>query len=220
MHDICLAPDEVHVWRADLEGSLENLRECRNLLSEDERMRADRFLREADRRHFTFARAQLRRLLGAYLQATPASLSFSYASQGRPYLTGNFSRPIPDFNIAHSSGTALFAFALEREVGVDIEFIREPVDETAIAKRYFHPKEAEALLSFPPSERSREFFRLWTRKEAYLKAGGEGVSGMGRRPEDDAKYQVFPIDLGSDWAGAFAYSGAPARLRFFDGIDG
>ncbi|MCE9625238.1 MAG: 4'-phosphopantetheinyl transferase superfamily protein, partial [Deltaproteobacteria bacterium] len=179
MHDFLLSPDEIHVWRSGLDGSPEKLREYRDLLSEDERARADRLLREADRTHFTFARALLRRLVGAYLQATPASLKFSYASQGRPYLIGNFSRPIPDFNLAHSSGTALFAFAIGREVGVDIEFIREPVDEAAIARRYFHPEEAAALLALPNAERSREFFRLWTRKEAYLKAGGEGVSGMG-----------------------------------------
>ena len=219
MNDFLLAPDEVHVWQVGLEGGPEKLSQYRGWLSEDEIERADRFLKDEHRYRFTVARGLLRQLLGEYLRAAPEGLRFSYASGGRPFLTGNFPRPVPDFNLAHSGGAALFAFALNREVGIDVEAFREGVDEAAIAKRYFHPQEVEALLGLPDSERRREFFRLWTRKEAYLKAGGEGMSGIARRPEDDAKYRVLSLDLGDDWAAALAYSGPEARLSLRNGIE-
>jgi 4'-phosphopantetheinyl transferase len=219
MSDFLLPPDEVHLWRAGLDPSPEKLLECRRLLSEDEIERADRLLRDEHRRHFTVARGLLRRLLGGYLQVAPEDLRFAYALGGRPFLMGKFSLPVPDFNLAHSGGTALFAFGMEREVGVDVELLRAGVDEAAIAKRYFHPQEAEALLALPDSERRPEFFRLWTRKEAYLKAGGEGMSGFARRPEDDAKYRLLPIEIGAGWAAALAYSGPPAKLRLLDCVE-
>lgn len=172
-----LANGEVHVWLASLTQPAAQVAELRELLDADERGRADRFHFEKDRGRFVVARALLRRLLGLYLNARPAELSFAYGAFGKPELRGEAGAPPAlRFNLAHSHELALYAFARGREVGVDLEHVRPDLAGEEIAERFFSAREVAALRSLAPEARAEGFFNCWTRKEAYIKALGEGLS--------------------------------------------
>jgi 4'-phosphopantetheinyl transferase len=168
-----LAPAEVHLWQARLDDRLAD--GLKRLLSPDELSRADRLLFSKDRDHFIVARGLLRILLAAYVDIDSADLRFSYAEKGKPSLEEN-QRTAINFNLAHSHGMALYAFAHGREVGVDLEYIREGLADEKIAERFFSPREIETLRTVPAQSRKEAFFNCWTRKEAYIKARGEGLS--------------------------------------------
>ena len=164
-----LNADEVHVWFADLDQpSADNLRP---LLAEDEVARAERFHFEKDRKHYINARGLLRQLLAVYLGVAAAEVQIEYAEKGKPFVSGTGI----NFNLAHSQGKAIYAFARGRDLGVDLEFMREDVGEE-IAERFFSPNEFAALKELPPELTKEAFFNCWTRKEAYIKARGEGLS--------------------------------------------
>jgi len=168
-----LQPDEVHVWLADLDQPpADNLK---SLLTEDEIVRAERFHFEKDRKHYIVARALLRKLLAAYLGTTAGELRFNYAEKGKPALAG-VENSLLNFNLAHSHGKAIYAFSLGRELGVDLEFIREDFGGEEIAERFFSRGEIATLKNVPPELTKEAFFHCWTRKEAYIKARGEGLS--------------------------------------------
>lgn len=170
--NIALGDDEVQLWHAALDShSAESLE---HLLSEDEIVRARRFHFATDRNHFTVARALLRKLLASYLR-TSQPLLLSYGEKGKPFLAAADMLPI-SFNLAHSGGRALFAFSKGRELGVDLELIREDMTGDDIARRFFSEREVGALRDLPEVFRQQAFFNCWTRKEAYIKARGEGLS--------------------------------------------
>jgi len=147
-----------------------------DLLSADERERAERFHFANDRAHFIAARALLRTLLGRYLDLPPRHLSFSYSPYGKPALAGEGEGRALRFNVSHSHGVALYAFARGREVGVDVEYVRPDVVGESIAERCFSAQEVATLRSLPAEVQPRAFFNCWTRKEAFIKARGEGLS--------------------------------------------
>jgi len=168
-----LARTEVHLWQAALDDRLAD--GLKRLLSADEVSRADRFHFARDRNHFIAARGLLRILLSAYLGINSDELRFSYAEKGKPSLEETQQSAI-NFNLAHSHGMAIYAFAHGREVGVDLEYIREDLAGEKIAERFFSPREIAMLKSVPAELRKEAFFNCWTRKEAYIKARGEGLS--------------------------------------------
>jgi len=168
-----LAPAELHLWQATLNDRLAESLE--GVLSAEEISRADRFHFAKDRTAFVAARGLLRTLLSVYLQTNPEELRFSYAEKGKPFLEEGQQGAIK-FNLAHSHGMAICAFAHRREVGVDLEYIREELADEKIAERFFSVSEIEMLKSVPAELRKRAFFNCWTRKEAYIKARGEGLS--------------------------------------------
>ncbi|MGH9874027.1 MAG: 4'-phosphopantetheinyl transferase family protein [Pyrinomonadaceae bacterium] len=168
-----LAADEVHVWLAKLDDYPAD--DLKLLLSEDERSRAARFRFDKDRNHYVVARALLRKLLAAYLNVGAGELQFSYAEKGKPALDES-QRTSLNFNVAHSYGLAIYAFACNREVGVDLEFIREDLANEDIAERFFSQAEIDSLRELPAQLRKQAFFDCWTRKEAYIKARGDGLS--------------------------------------------
>ncbi len=165
---ISISEAEVHVWRVNLARP----RPAGHLLSVDERARAGRFHFERHRHRYTAGRSMLRRILGRYVDTSPNTLRFEYGANGKP---GFGTGPIR-FNVSHSGDLALIAIASGREIGVDVERIRRDDDLLDVAERYFAPQERVALRSLPEQERCSGFFRCWTRKEAYLKARGEGLS--------------------------------------------
>ncbi len=170
-----LPSGEVHVWRLSLDRSNGEIEHLFSLLDADERRRAMSYHFERDRIHFTAARGLLRVILGRYAGLDPSLIDFRYSTYGKPALADDVGERLR-FNISHSYGLALFAFALERELGVDLEMIRSgPADET-IAENYFTPTEVKFLRALPLEERDQGFFNCWTRKEAYIKARGEGLS--------------------------------------------
>jgi len=170
-----LASDEIHVWRASLPEGRPDLQLLESTLSQDERTRAARFILERDRNRFIAARGILRDLLGKYLQRTPQAIEFVYGPRGKPALAGDRSRPRISFNLSHSHGLAMIAIGREREVGIDVELIRPEVATEDIAKRYFSVNEVDELSKLPADVRTEAFFLCWTRKEAYIKAKGDGL---------------------------------------------
>ncbi len=171
-----LGLEDVHVWRSGLKPEPETLRRLSELLSSDEKARAERFHFDKDRNAYVTARGVLRTLLGSYLDAPPGTIEFSYGPRDKPALGGDSSQHPLRFNVSHSGEIALYAFTLKREVGVDIEGIRPDFAGEKIARRFFSPFEVTALLALPAEAQTSAFFDCWTRKEAVIKALGEGLS--------------------------------------------
>jgi 4'-phosphopantetheinyl transferase len=147
-----------------------------SLLVDDERERAERFLVERERQRFIAGRATLRRLLGERLGVSPRSVRLAAGAHGKPTLARPFSASGLRFNVSHSEDLAAYAFADRREVGIDIEAVRPVEDAERIVRRFFSRSERNDFLSLPAVERCFAFFRCWTRKEAFIKAIGEGLS--------------------------------------------
>lgn len=172
-----LTTDDVHVWRIGLEIDETLLARLRAILADDERRRAERFHFEKDRRHFTAGRGALRIVLARYLARRPEEVRFAYSSYGKPRLMDTDNSSNLRFNLTHSHGLALLAVTRGRDIGVDVERLRDMErDGEPLAERFFSPREAAVLRSLPPELRREAFFHCWTRKEAYIKANGKGLS--------------------------------------------
>ena len=168
-----LEPHEVHVWKIDLSASQMQLGQLRTLLSDDELERADRFRFDRHRRRFITGRAVMRILLGRYTNKLPEVLEFSYNPQGKPALKGISSL---EFNFTNSRDLALFCVARQTQLGIDLEHLGRHADYEGIVNRFFAEREIEELFSLPESRRHAAFLTGWTRKEAYIKALGTGLS--------------------------------------------
>ena len=229
---LSLQTGEVHVWRLALEQPSERFVA---LLDPDERSRANRFHFDKDRKHFVVARGFLRVLLGRYLKRDPKQLKFSYGPYGKPSLNGE---ELLRFNMSHSHGMALYALTEGRDIGVDVEYVRADFTSDDIARRFFSPFEVEALCGLPTEERVASFFRCWTRKEAYIKATGRGLSqpldgfDVTLAPAESAAllrtdagahehWSMANIEVGPGYAGAVAVEGPVTAIRYWntDGTD-
>jgi 4'-phosphopantetheinyl transferase len=218
---------EIHVWYRSLAVSVAEREALIALLDPDERQRAGRFHFEASRDAFIASHGWLRTLLGGYLNADPGSLEFTFGSRGKPALQGTQLR----FNLSHSGAMAACAVARNEELGIDIEKIRPMSDLETIARRFFHPEECRKLLALSEAIRTPAFFHCWTRKEAYIKALGEGLSApldrfevtlapgeapalvhIDGRPAA-AEWSLFGLDVGPDYAGAVAVRGTDWVVR-------
>jgi 4'-phosphopantetheinyl transferase len=183
-----LPPDVVNVCVRSLHVPASVERACYELLSAEERERAERYRVERPRKDFIVTRATLRSLAAAYLGTTPLELSFRYSKYGKPILDGAFDLRSLDlglndlrvndlrFNVSHTEGLALIAFVRTHEIGIDVERIRPEPDVRKLAERFFSLHERHALEKLSGDELQAAFFRCWTRKEAYVKARGEGLS--------------------------------------------
>ncbi len=229
---LTLADDEVHLWRLDLETVCPAERRWLPLLSEDEAKRAARFHFSPDRQRYVAARAWLRQLLGAYLGCHAKALTFCYSDKEKPALSGSYAGQNAEFNVSHSSGVALLAFARGRPVGIDVERIKTDFDVEAIANRFFSVREREQLSACPQAEKCAAFFRCWTRKEAYIKATGAGLSLplsqfdvsiaagetnglLATRPEaaEAGRWSLREVPAGSGYIAALCVSGRGWSLR-------
>ena len=168
-----LPENEVHIWVANLDISLRQIQQLTTILSEDEQLRAERFYFEQHKNRFIVARGILRTILGNYLNTAPEQLQFSYSDKGKPALAN----ATLEFNLSHSQDIALYAFTRQGKIGIDVEYLRSLQDAEKIAERFFSSQEYNRLSLLNSEEQQQEFFRLWTGKEAYLKAIGEGLSG-------------------------------------------
>ena len=233
---IDLPPDEVHVWAASRDdATAAEVEAYRATLTDEERRRADRFVRADDRRRFAVGRGRLRALLGRYLDRDPAALRFAANPQGKPGLLDGPLR----FNLTHSGALMLMAVTLGRELGVDIEEIRPDFGGEAIARRFFAPLEVDALLSLPLEDRTLAFFHGWTRKESYIKAHGKGLSMpldefeveirpghpaglVATRPDplEAARWTLIELAAPPGYVAALCVAGQDWRLRRWDWGDG
>ena len=190
---------EIHVWHAPLDREPDFLQRLEATLSNDERARADRFRFVRDRNDFLVARGLLRKLLGRYLDQSPADVEFCYGQHGKPSLSIVNSCNGVCFNLSHSAGLVVYAIARGRNLGIDVEFIRSGSAHEDIAKQYFSLRELRDLNSLPSEKRDEGFYDCWTRKEAYLKARGTGLQ--------------IPLD-------SFAVTVSPDRpAQFLEGVE-
>jgi 4'-phosphopantetheinyl transferase len=180
-----LSDDEVHVWCASLEIRPSQVKTMKHILSADELSRAGRYYFQKDRDHFIAARGILRTILGRYVDKNPEDLRFCCGPNGKPALEGETEGKFR-FNVSRSHGLSLFAVTLNRSAGVDLEYIRPDLLAGDLAEQILSPRELLAFKALLEHERPRAFFTEWTRKEAYLKAQGWGLSA------DFKQFEVVP----------------------------
>lgn len=173
-----LSPGDLHLWLIALYGSDLELAQAEAVLSADELSRARRFHFERDARRYVLAHAALRRILAGYLAVSPPALRFEVNAYGKPSLASGAAPGDAGltFNLSHSGELALLGVAAGRPVGVDIELVRPELATRQIAERFFSPAEVLALAALTTADWVHAFFRCWTRKEAFVKARGEGLS--------------------------------------------
>ena len=229
-----LAENEVHVWRTSLAAPLRTVERLQPLLVSEEITRAQRFYFEKDRLHWIVARATLRTLLGRYLDVEPQCICFASNDYGKPAITSPTAGRRLHFNLSHSGDLALYAFAYEREVGIDIEQVRANVDCIELATHYFSACECQALQTLPVDRQREAFFLCWSRKEAYIKARGKGLSlsldqfdvsldpdesarflGSREEPEITQRWSLEALFPGTGYAGALVVEGSGWQLHCF-----
>jgi len=224
----------VHVWLLDLDLSKEPIDDLAYPLSPEEQQRASRFQFARDRNRYIAGRGQLRQLLALYLKIPATNVQFSYGPAGKPQLSKlHIASPI-QFNLSHSENTALLGITSEAEIGIDIERIRKINDSESVAKYSFATNEFERLMALPEIEQEAAFFRCWTRKEAFLKARGTGITENLHSFEVDFQYEqkarllsirselggladwsLKTIPIGADWCGAVAVHTPTTTLSFW-----
>jgi 4'-phosphopantetheinyl transferase len=217
---------EVHVWTASLETNPEALLRYSALLGAEETVRASRYVFARDRQHFVVCRGILRELLGGYLLVSGKSIEISGAALEKPRLGETFQRRDLRFNLSHSHGFAVLAFSVGHEVGVDVERIRDDIEDEEIARRYFSSAERTELAKLRGSDRKKAFFLCWTRKEAYLKARGDGLKiplesfSVTLTPgapaqlssEDSDRWSLHSLEPAAGFTAALVVEGTPARI--------
>lgn len=231
-NSLTLPEGELHVWRASLDQTSETIRALHTTLCDEEKARAERFHYPGGREYYIVGRGVLRDILGRYLDLDPSRLSFSYSSHGKPALAeSSGSLPIR-FNLAHSGLLVVYAFILGRDIGIDIEKNRPDFAGQRIADRFFSSREAYTLRTLPKDQREAGFLNCWTRKEAYIKARGEGLSfpldafDVSLEPGEPAKllatqgdegeaarWSMFALDTEPDYAAAVAVEGQGHTVR-------
>lgn len=230
--DLILNEAEAHVWRADLE-----LNQCfqssfLELLSPDEKKRAQKFRFAKDCRNFIAARGILRLLIGKYLELKPTEISFQYSKFGKPGIANNNDL---QFNLSHSQNMALFAFTKKFQVGIDVEWVNPAIEAKDIAANFFSANEVRKLLLLPEQQQALGFFNCWTRKEAFIKAVGEGLSfplhkfEVSLEPDKPAKllatdwdpkavstWSIYSISPGANLIGSLAIEGLVEKVKFWN----
>ena len=230
--DLTLDLGEIHVWRVSLAQTESCLQSLQQTLSTDERTKADRFRFPKDRSQFIVSRGALRAILSRYLNISSHILRFDYNPYGKPSLIvaqgGNTLR----FNLSHSRGMALIALTKNRDIGVDIEGINPNFSCLEIAEKFFSPLENSVLGSLPEHLQATAFFTCWTRKEAYIKAVGKGLSiplnqfdvslapgepaallNVEGNPEEVSKWSLIELFPSSDMVAAVAVAGDCSKLH-------
>ena len=224
--DLCsraLPGEEVHVWYQHLKGESADVGPFQGLLSADERDKASRYCFDRHRNDYTVTRGTLRILLASYLAKPPESFSFSYAAQGKPSLADDDT--VLRFNVSHTDGLAALAFTRGREIGVDVEKIRPDLEAEKLAERFFSESERQFISHLRGRALHEAFFRCWTRKEAFIKAKGGGLSIpldqfdvsvaedqpaalLGTRPDalEASRWSLHNLPVKPGYAGALAVS--------------
>jgi 4'-phosphopantetheinyl transferase len=220
----------IRIWRAELDRSEAETAALAGTLSTEERARAERFRFERDQRRFAVGRGVLRTLLGRTLGIAPEAIAFSYGSRGKPALAHPADSEL-EFNLSHSNGLALLAISWGRAVGIDLEYQGKELDFLGIADRFFTPQELAQIRGQPvPAAQRSAFFRGWARKEAFLKARGDGLwVGLDQfevaidpaaparvvwtawDPDEAARWSMIDLDVAPGFASALVVEGAASN---------
>jgi 4'-phosphopantetheinyl transferase len=236
--DLSLSKKDIHLWRADLNLPDRRIQELSRIISTAERMRAERFHFERDSRKYAIGFGILRTILGHYVGIEPKELRFIHGRGGKPMLDGVFANRYIHFNMSHSEGLALYGFTRDHEIGVDIEFVRDIPEMDDIAEQFFSKKENKVFRSLPERKKKEAFFSCWTRKEAFIKAIGDGLYhpldnfDVGLKPGESAKlirmggdsksasrWLIQDLKPGPGFIAAFAVEGHDWRLHFWQWSD-
>ncbi len=185
-----LRPGEIHVWAVRLDPPPEQVERLGRSLAAEEWERASRFRFDKHRRQYVVGRGALRTLLAAYLRERPEAIRFRYGPRGKPFLESPLDAGGLQFNLSNSDELALVGFVNGPEIGVDVEFLRPMPDCEQISERFFSESERQVLRGIPGPRKEETFFNCWTRKEAYLKAVGEGLAA----PLDSFDVTLAPGD--------------------------
>jgi 4'-phosphopantetheinyl transferase len=226
--------DDVHTWQVSLDQPDAVVERLTGLLSEDEQGRAHRFHFARDRRRFVVGRGQLRTLLGHYAGIEPCRVQFRYTAHGKPALAQNPATPYSHtlrFNVSHSNELALVVITQGRDVGIDLEHIRKISDVEQLAGRFFSTREHSMLRALPADQRLHGFFNCWTRKEAYVKAVGDGLRlpldrfdvslapgepvrllGVDNNPDEASRWSLRELTPAPGYVAALAVEGHHWRL--------
>jgi len=230
-----LSESSIHIWSFPTRAPPPVVASFEQVLVPEERDRAFRFRFHHLCASFVIARGALRYLLGRYLDCDPAKVSLVYGLKGKPAVE---SRSSLQFNMTHSGDLAVIALTVGREIGVDLEQIRPLADMQQIANHFFCPEEASEVMSAPQTERERAFFLCWTRKEAYIKATGDGLSAplgsfrvtvnsdipprfvhIQHNENEAGAWMLHDLQVAVGYAAALAYRDQPRSLRLFSVTD-
>jgi 4'-phosphopantetheinyl transferase len=228
--NLSLPDSEIHVWRAELDYEGAELQQLSDLLAPDEQQKAARFHFEKDRNHYSTARGLLRLILSSYVSQDPKNLRFTYNAYGKPALDSG----LLQFNVSHSHGLALYAVARYHQIGIDLEHMRTDFRWRQIVEQYFSAQEFNALLQLPESQQIKAFFDGWTRKEAFIKAKGQGLSIPLNQfdvslspaepaallhtqwdPSEAAQWTLHALNPGENYAGAIAIQCRDPQLSYW-----
>ena len=172
---LTLNTSDIHLWKQNLKVSDLEVNKCFEILNQEEKIKAKKFFFEEHKRRFIVARGTLRTILGRYLNTPASTIEFTYSSQGKPRLTNKLGEDKLQFNLSHSYDLAIYGVTYNCVIGVDIEHIRPILEIKKLAKRFFCSREYNYISLLTSPELEKTFFKLWTAKEAYLKATGEGI---------------------------------------------
>lgn len=228
---------EIHIWRATLDLPEKTYQRLFSYLSSREKEKGKRLIREILQKRYLSSHAILREILSRYHNVDPSQLEFSFGLHGKPYLNIPYKGKYLQFNMTHSHEKALYAFTLEAEIGIDIEWIQQDIRAMDIAKRFFSEHEYRQLLSLPDDDQVPGFFRCWTRKEAFLKATGEGLSfplkffsvdvtkpssdncllSHEKNPNALQRWNVFSLEPSfRNFEASIAYEGTKNKIIYYD----
>lgn len=227
-----LDTNKAHVWKADLSLDSDKVFGCYELLCADEQARAKKFRFLKDKIHFIAARGILRKLLGQYLGKPPEEIIFEYGKNGKPSIQ-HFSTL--QFNVSHSKGIGLFGFVEEFPLGIDVEWVQPGIEFDVLIPRFFSKAEAQCFLHLDQTQIPIAFFNCWTRKEAFIKAKGDGLSFPlqefevsllpGERPElksthwdplEKDLWSLFGFEVSENYVGALAIEGKLDEIDFYE----
>ena len=225
-----LETEEVHIWQANLGLHKSSLTSFLKLLSLDEKNRANKFKFKKDYLRFVIGRGILRKLLGKYVGINPTEISFQYGEYGKPSLP---KQNLLQFNISHSKDLILLAFSRNVSLGVDLEYLNSHIEIKEIATRFFTKNEVKSLLALPEKQQIVGFFNCWTRKEAFIKAVGEGLSfpldsfevslhpdkpakllATHWQSDDASKWSIHSIPLKQNFIGSLAVESTIKNIRY------
>lgn len=227
-----IANGAIHVWGFSLDGSPSFVEQCRSWLSEDERGREARFIRQQDQRQFILAHGGLRAVLGRFTGLDPSALMFQLTQTGKPEL---LNRPATRFslrfNLSHSQGRMLIAITMDGEIGVDLEQVHDKAKVAKLAKRFYAPAEYERVIGLSGPDQTQLFYRYWVAKEAFLKGQGVGLRSLqqceivqfnassraditlSKDTTMQPGWTIHWLDCGTGWAGAVSAHGSDWVIR-------
>ena len=230
--ELFLPEGEAHVWFVRLQEMRRHFESVLETLSPDEVARAARFSFEEHRNEYALTRGFLRHIVGCYTAFAPRLLQFRYNSYGKPRLAAECGGDRLSFSLSHSRGVAVYAFTRDRQVGVDLEYFHHDVEFDEVAELYFSQREISVFLQLPSDRKRDAFFSCWTRKEAYIKARGEGLSldlrsfdvafapaqpasvfSVGDDPNKTQRWSLADLSAPVGYTAAFAVEGVAPRIE-------